>query len=134
MKKYVLIMIIGTAIFAMNMSVNAEDLDTIQRIDSKEVSSDDGLIDEPIIEPVEYNEEGEDLIIAPNPEAVIEHNAEDGERSIDDLENEELIDSALGDVDSKVGLDNKSLGIQLILIVAVVAGLFIALIVFRKKN
>ena len=146
MKKYVIMMIICAAVISMTMSASADNEIPIQRIATREVGSEDGLINEPIIEEVSYEDIKDDLIIAPNPDAVVTHNAEDGERTIDDTvilpdaydgENEEeIVDST--SIYAAVGSDEKtskdSSGVSVLLVVGTVGFLLIAFLIVSKKK
>ena len=146
MKKYAIIMIIGAAVIAINISVSADEAKPIQRIDSVEVGSEDGIIDEAIIEEVSEDEITDDLIIAPNPDATITHDAEKGERTIDeqvispepyDGENiEEMIDSeaALIAVGTGDGQEKTNSAIPVILVLGAAAVILIALIAIRRNQ
>jgi len=146
MKKYVIIMIIGAAVIAMGISASADEEKLIERINSREVGPEDGSINEPIIEPVIYDEINDEIIIAPNPDTVVEHNTEDGKRTIDDTiispnpyggeTGEEIIDSAsaYGAASSDSVSSKYDVGVQVFLVVGTVAVLLIALIVLRKRQ
>ena len=140
MRKYVIILMIGAAVISMTMSASADGENPLQRIDSREVGSDNGLINEPIIEPVSYDEETGGLIIAPNPDAVIEHNAYEGERELEiqileNNEENELVDSSAtyGAVKSNSETSKYGAGTQATLVVGAVIALLLAFIVLRKK-
>jgi len=153
MKKTMMMLIIGTAIFGMTVltavaddekaplireQINDEEIPEIQQITSKTVVHDGN---------------GEPLI-APAPDLTIDHDAEKGERSIDnivgedcdqttphilDLENEELIvdTSYLSGTtleEEKETEKNNSQGLEAIITLGVVGTLAIGLIFVYKKQ
>ena len=65
-EKSIILMIIGAAVIGMSLSASAEE-DVLPREINEEI-------------PVE----SDDLIIAPNPDATIEHDAEDGQREMEE--------------------------------------------------
>jgi hypothetical protein len=146
MKKYLIMIIIAATVFAMTMSASADNMNPIQRITSREVGSEEGLINEPIIEPVSYEDVKDDLIIAPNPDTVVAHNAEDGERTIDDTIispepyneecEEELIDStsAFGTLISEGDSSKNGVGVHVLLVIGAVGLLLISLIILKKRG
>ena len=67
-KKYMVLIFVGVCVAALSISAAADEETLNQKIVSREVSSGDNPINEPLVEPVNY----EDLIIAPNPDETIE--------------------------------------------------------------
>jgi len=139
MKRYTIILIFGAAIIAMAISVSADE----ERPEMKtgEIESDDIV--------VSPESETDDLIIAPNPDNIVEHNAEDGERKIDDKvispnpydvtiqedipDNNEIVDSAKGSLDSDGKTSKSGFGTQLSLVIGAVVVLLVVFLAFRKK-
>lgn len=90
MKINTIIIIIGAAALTMTMSAYANEETPIHRIDSIEAYSENGLINEPTIEEVSYEDVKDDLIVAPKPNDVINHDAEEGGKTIENIVGEDL--------------------------------------------
>ena len=142
MKKYAIIMIIGAVVIAMTMSASADE--NRPELRTEEIDQEDL-----IISPAPTSEE---LIIAPNPDTVVEHDAEEGERTIDEtiiapdpydgdiekeiLENDEIVDSssAYGAVSSDSKSSKYGVGAQVFLVIGAVIVLLVAFLVLRKNK
>ena len=88
-KKYMVLMFVGMSIVALSFSATADEETPIQKIVSREVGSEDGPIDEPEVEPVDYDDINEDLLIAPNPDETVNHEPTKGEREYDNIVGED---------------------------------------------
>jgi len=139
MKRYSIIIIFGAAVIAITISASAEEERT-------EIGTEEIEIEDLLISPAPETEE---LVIAPSPDESVEHEAEDEERTIDDTvispepydvtiqedipENNEIIDSAKGSLDSESKTSKAGFGTQLVLVIGAVVFLLIAFLVLRKK-
>ena len=142
MKNYLLLIIVGAAVLGMTLSASADREDLIHGIVSKEVGSEDGPIGEPVIEPICIDDLPDDVIIAPNPDAVVEHDADDGERSGEDMviapaphtqeTGEESIDTSAATGSVGIQIVNGS-GAQVVVVIGALVVLILCAIVARKK-
>ncbi len=147
-KKYVILMFLGISIVALSLSATAEEEKPINRIVSREVNSEDGVINEPLIEEVSNDEKNEDLIIAPNPEETIEHDSSKGEKEYQNVvgedcnqdsphildmgNNKESLDASFSAKTDTTDLEQKDLSI--LLIIGAIGAIGILLIIVRKKK
>ena len=136
-KKSMMIIIIGAVLSAMVISVSADEIAPIDRIVTREVGSEDGLTDEPIVEEVSYEDVKDDLVIAPNPEA-IDHNAKAGERDLDitsdDAAENDLIIAPNDTWKNEKEDDLIEAGISILGIVGIAISLAIALVILNKRK
>jgi len=145
MNKTIMIMILGAVVIGTAVSASAEE-ETIPRPVSEEipVGSDDLII--------APNPDAEPLIIAPNPNVTISHDAEEGERGleepviapnsddrIDIMENgesSEIIDTAgtYAAVGKESQTSSITIGAQGAVIIGAVFVLLAALVIYKRKK
>ena len=130
-KKYMIITIVSVVAIGMAAAVSAEE--ELIRPGTDVTSIEEG----------ETGDE-EPLVIAPNPDTTIEHNAEDGERGIDILpENQDVIEENTEN-DLVIAPNAKELqeksdevakaGMPIVGIIGVAAFLVLALVIINKKK
>ena len=145
MNKTMMIMIIGAVVIGMAVSASAEE-EILPRPVSEEIPVDS---DDLVIAP---NPDEEPLIIAPNPDETISHDADEGERGLEepviapysddtidimeDGESNELIDTA--GTYTAVGKESQTssitIGAQAAVIIGAVFVLLVALVIYKRKN
>jgi len=145
MNKTIMIMILGAVVIGMAVSASAEE-EILPRPVSEEIPVDS---DDLIIAP---NPDAEPLIIAPNPDATISHDADEGERGLEetviapnsddtidimeDGESSEIIDTAgtYAAVAKDSQTSSVTIGAQGAVIIGAVFVLLAALVIYKRKK
>ena len=138
-----MIMIIGAVVIGMAVSASAEE-EILPRPVSEEIPVDS---DDLVIAP---NPDEEPLIIAPNPDETISHDADEGERGLEepviapysepdileDGESNKLIDTAgtYAAVGKESQTSSITIGAQAAVIIGAVFVLLVALVIYKRKN
>ena len=151
-RKYMVLMFVGLSIVVLSFSATAEEETPLHKIVSREVGSDKGPIDGPVVEPVNYEDLKEDLIIAPDPGETIEHDSSKGQREYenvvgencdqdtphildmgnDEENNKETIDASLAGVKNSEKIKENNL--SSILIISSIGVIGFLLIIVKKKE
>jgi hypothetical protein len=143
MNKTMMIMIVGSFVIGMVVSVTAdEEILPITISEERKVESDDIIITP--------NPNGEPLIIAPNPDETISHNVDKGERGleepailpnseqeIDTIENgesNEVIDAvnSYATIGEKSQTNKITIEIPVLIIIGTVIVLLVALLIYKR--
>jgi len=145
MNKTIIIMILGAVVIGMAVSASAEE-EILPRPVSEEIPVDS---DDLIIAP---NPDAEPLIIAPNPDETISHDADEGERGLEepviapnsddtvdimeDGESNEIIDTAgtYAAVGKESQTSSITIGSQAAVIIGAVFVLLAALVIYKRKK
>ena len=143
MNKTMMIIIIGAVVIGMAVSALAEE-EILPRPVSEEIPVDS---DDLVIAP---NPDEEPLIIAPNPDETISHDADEGERGLEepviapysepdileDGESNELIDTAgtYAAVGKESQTSSITIGAQGAVIIGAVFVLLVALVIYKRKK
>jgi len=145
MKKTIMIMIIGAVVIGMAVSASAEEEILPRPIDEEIPVDSDDLAIAP-------NPNAEPLIIAPNPDATISHNADEGERGLEEPVIAPNLDDTIGiteEGDSNELIDTVGtcttseeesqtsgipIGVQGVVIIGAVVALLVALVIYKRNK